>query len=343
MIAVSGQAAPKKKFLVTGAAGFLGSNLLERMLRDGHEVIAVDNFSMGTEHNLEGMLESPLIKLLRRDVTQSGILDDITPGTVDCIVHLAAFKIPRYGKAIETLRINYAGTERVLELARRLGCKCVIASTSDVYGRNPKLPFSEVTSDLVIGSSKSPRWAYAVSKMFDEHLAFAYSDAYGFPVTILRFFGSYGPRQHLSWWAGPQAVFINAVLTGSAVPIHGDGSQTRSFTYVSDTVEGIYQAAVRDSANGEIINIGSNREITILELAHLVKKLSGTPGELEIKFVPYSSFTGKPYEDVMRRVPDVQLCEKLLGVRASVSLEEGLTRTIVWQREAMRTRSFVSS
>jgi UDP-glucose 4-epimerase len=328
---------------VTGAAGFLGSNLLERMLRDGHQIIAVDNFSMGSERNLEGMLESPLIELLRRDVAEPDALADISPGDVDCIVHLAAFKIPRYGKALDTLRVNYAGTECVLELARRLQCKCVIASTSDVYGRNPQLPFNEETSDLVLGSSKSPRWAYAVSKIFDEHLALAYSDTYGFPVSILRFFGSYGPRQHLSWWAGPQAVFINAVLTGSAIPIHGDGSQTRSFTYVSDTVEGIYQAAIRESANGEIINIGSDREITILELAHLVKRLSGTPGKLEIKFVPYSSFTGKKYEDVMRRVPDVRLCERLLGVRACVPLEEGLARTIAWQREAMRTRPFITN
>jgi UDP-glucose 4-epimerase len=321
----------QKSFLITGAAGFLGANLVERVLADGHSVVAIDNLSMGKLENLAGFLDRPTVKFLQRDVTQADAFADLTQ-PFDCVVHLAAFKIPRYGKAIDTLKINYQGTENALEFARRTGCKAVLASTSDVYGRNTQLPFSEASSDSVIGSSKSPRWAYAVSKLFDEHLGLAYADAYGIPVTILRFFGSYGPRQHLSWWAGPQAVFIECVLDGKPIPVHGDGQQTRSFTYVSDTVEGIYQSMLRPEANGEIINIGSTEEITILELAHKIKRLSGTPGETQIEFIPYESFTGKKYEDVMRRVPDVSLCEKLLGVRAQVKIDAGLARTIEWQR-----------
>jgi UDP-glucose 4-epimerase len=251
------------------------------------------------------------------------------------LVHLAAFKIPRYGKAIDTLRINYKGIENVLESARQVGCKCVVASTSDVYGRNPKLPFHE-DDDSVLGSSKVARWSYAVSKLFDEHFAFAYQESFGIPVTVLRFFGSYGPRHHLSWWGGPQAVFIDAVLNDRELPIHGDGLQTRSFTYVSDTVDGIYAAMVKPEANGEIFNIGSTHEITILELAKTIKRLSKSPGELKLKFVPYESFTGRRYEDVRRRVPDVSRCERILGVKAKVALEEGLMRTIEWQRNLMR-------
>ena len=197
----------------------------------------------------------------------------------------------------------------------------------------PLIPFSEEDTDSVIGSSKAPRWAYAVSKLFDEHLAFAYQDAYGFPVTLLRFFGSYGPNQHLSWWGGPQSVFIDAVLNDEIIPIHGDGSQTRSFTYVSDTIDGIYESIVRESANGEVINIGATTEITILALAEKIKELSGTSGELKVDFIPYESFTGGKYQDVMRRVPDTSLCKQLLGVEARVSLEEGLKRTIEWQRD----------
>lgn len=323
-----------KKFLITGAAGFLGSNLIDRVLADGHEVIAYDNLSMGRRENLAEHAANPKFRLLVRDVTKAGVFDDID-GDLDCIVHLAAFKIPRYGKAIDTLKINYTGTENVLELGRRQNCKTVLASTSDVYGRNPELPFSEATSDSVIGSSKSPRWAYAVSKLFDEHLGLAYQDAYGFPVVSLRFFGSYGPKQHLSWWAGPQAVFIECVLDGKPIPIHGDGLQTRSFTFVSDTVAGIYQSMLRDEANGEIINIGSTQEVTILELAKRIKALSGTPGEFKADFIAYDSFvSGKKYEDVRRRVPDVALCEKLLGVRAQVGLDDGLRTTIEWQRKA---------
>lgn len=322
-----------KTFLVTGAAGFLGSNLTDLMLAQGHRVIAYDNLSFGRRENVAEHADNPRFELHVKDVTRPETFAEVA-ADIDCIVHLAAFKIPRYGKTIDTLKINYAGTENVLELGRRLNCKCVLASTSDVYGRNPTLPFSEERSDCVIGSSKSPRWAYAVSKLFDEHLGFAYSEAYGFPVVNLRFFGSYGPKQHLSWWAGPQAVFIECVLDGKPIPIHGDGQQTRSFTFVSDTVAGIYQAALRDAANGEMINIGSTYEVTILELARRIKALSGTPGEFQAEYIPYESFTGKKYEDVRRRVPDTSLCERLLGVRAQVGLDEGLQRTIEWQRKA---------
>ena len=325
-------------YVVTGCAGFLGSNLVGRMLGDGHEVVGIDNLSMGRLDNLEEFRGHAHFRFVEADITDPAALAGLD-GAFAAIVHLAAFKIPRYGKAIDTLKINYRGTENALDFARRLGCKLVLASTSDVYGRNPALPFSEESTDHVIGNSKSPRWAYAVSKLFDEHLALAYQDAYGFPVTILRFFGSYGPKQPLSWWGGPPPVFIDCVLNGKPIPIHGDGSQTRSFTYVSDTVEGIYQATVRAEANGEIINIGSTQEITILDLARRIKRLSGTPGELDVEFVPYASFTGRKYEDVMRRVPDVAHCERLLGVRARVDIDDGLTRTIEWQRAVTKLRA----
>jgi UDP-glucose 4-epimerase len=323
---------PKRKFLITGVAGFLGSNLAERVLADGHEIVGLDNLAMGRVENLAEALQHRNFRFLQRDVVDPAAFVDL-PTDFDVVVHLAAFKIPRYGKAIDTLKINYQGTETVLEFSRRLNCKAVLASTSDVYGRNPQLPFSEERTDHVIGSSKSPRWAYAVSKLFDEHLALAYQDAYGFPVVLLRFFGSYGPHQNTTWWGGPQSVFIDCVLNDKPMPIHGDGMQTRSFTFVSDTVEGIYQAMLRDEANGEIINIGNTEEITILELARRIHKLSGKGGEPNIQFIPYESFTGKKYEDVMRRVPDVSLCARLLGVRARVSIDEGLKRTIEWQRE----------
>lgn len=320
------------KILVTGVAGFLGSNLLDKLLAEDHEVIGIDNLAMGSRRNIEAHFDDERLEFIEADVTDPAVFSAID-SDVDCIVHLAAFKIPRYGTALDTLQINYRGTENALEFARARNCKCVLASTSDVYGRNPQLPFSESLSDSVIGSSKAPRWAYAVSKLFDEHLALAYQDAYGFPVTLLRFFGSYGPHQHLTWWGGPQSVFINAVLKDEVIPIHGDGSQTRSFTYVSDTVAGIYESIVRDAANGEIINIGSTHEISILDLAKKIKELSGTPGELKVEFVPYESFTGKEYQDVMRRIPDTRLCKELLGVEAVVTLDEGLARTIEWQRK----------
>ena len=320
------------RVLVTGGAGFLGSNLIGKLLQENHEVVTIDNLSMGRIEHLAPYRDLPAFRFIENDVTNESAFESLDDN-FDVIVHLAAFKIPRYGKALDTLQVNYRGTECVLEYARKLNCKCVLASTSDVYGRNPAIPFSEENTDSVIGSSKAPRWAYAVSKLFDEHLALAYQDAYGFPVTLLRFFGSYGPNQHLSWWGGPQSVFIDAVLKDEVIPIHGDGSQTRSFTYVSDTVAGIYAATVRPEANGEIINIGATTEITILALAEKIKALSGTPGDLKVEFIPYESFTGGKYQDVMRRVPDVSLCKRLLGVEAKVTMDEGLSKTIEWQRQ----------
>lgn len=321
--------------LVTGVAGFLGSNLLERLLADGHSVIGIDNLSMGRLQNIEFAAGNDRFRFINANATHASAFSDIKED-IDLAVHLAAYKIPRYGNAIDTLKINYYCTENVLNVCRDRNIKCVIASTSDVYGRNPNVPFSEDRSDSVIGSSLSPRWAYAVSKLFDEHLALAYQDAYGFPVTLLRFFGSYGPKQPLSWWGGPPPVFISAVLKDEVIPIHGNGTQTRSFTYVSDTVDGVCAAVFRDEANGQILNIGTDEEVTILELAKRIKKASGTPGDLKIEFVPYDSFSGKKYEDVMRRVPDTSHSEKILGVKAMVGLDEGLKKTIAWQREELK-------
>ena len=325
--------------LITGAAGFLGSNLTERLLAKGHAVVGIDNLSMGHISNISQFLENPNFNFIQADAMESKTFDQLQED-VDYVVHLAAFKIPRYGNAIDTLKVNYHCTDNVLQFSQQRNIKCVLASTSDVYGRNPQVPFSESSSDSVIGSSLSPRWSYAVSKLFDEHLALAYQDSYGFPVTLLRFFGSYGPRQPLSWWGGPPPVFIDAVLNDKVIPIHGDGQQTRSFTFVSDTIDGIEAAIFRDEANGEILNIGHNEEITILELAHRVKKASNTTGDIKIEMVPYESFTNKKYEDVVRRVPDTTHSRKILGISASIPLDQGLEKTIAWQIKATQEREF---
>jgi len=319
-----------KKIFVTGAAGFLGSHLVDGLLASGHHVTAVDNLSHGLLCNLEEANKNPGFEFRQIDVCDLEAMRSAADGA-EVVVHLAAFKIPRYGKAIDTLLINSRGSQNALQVAAERRAKFVITSTSDVYGRNPQLPFSEM-SESVIGPSTVARWSYAVSKLYDEHLAFAFADAYGIPVTIIRVFGSYGPRQNLSWWGGPQSVFIDAILRGETIPIHGDGQQTRSFTFVSDTVCGIQAAIENDAADGHILNIGSTREISIVELAKLIHQLSGVKEELRLKFVPYDELNGKKYEDVMRRVPDTRKAEQLLGFRAKVGLEDGLSRTIAWQK-----------
>lgn len=319
-----------KTILVTGAAGFLGSHLCDQLLARGYRVIGVDDLSHGRRENLSEAIGNSRFIFHKLDITNAAKLRSVSQG-VDLVAHLAAFKIPRYGNRLQTLLVNSEGSLNVLRLAADLKAKFVLTSTSDMYGKNPEVPFSE-SSSSVIGAPTVPRWAYAVSKMFDEHLAFAFKEESGIPVTVLRIFGSYGPRHHLSWWGGPQSVFIDAVLNNEIIPIHGDGQQTRSFTFVSDTVSGIVAALESDAANNQIINIGSTHEITILELAKTIHRLAGLHDPLRLQFVPYQQISGREYEDVRRRVPDISKAQKLLGFTARVSLEAGLLQTMDWQK-----------
>src|SRR3989338_226312 len=277
-----------KKVFITGVAGFVGSNLAKELLRRKYEVIGLDNYSQGFERNIESLLNIPSFHMHIGDVRDGALLKDLAKD-VDGIFHLAAFKIPRYGHALDTLTINSKGTENVLEAARQNKCKVVFSSTSDVYGKNPMLPFHE-ESDSVLGETSIKRWSYAASKIFDEHLCFAYAEEYGFPITIVRYFGGYGPHQNTTWWGGPQAVFIERALSKQKIPIHGDGKQTRSFTFISDMVEGTILAFEKKSANGQVLNIGHDREISILVLAQMIWRMICLQEEPLIEWIPYQQF-----------------------------------------------------
>jgi len=318
--------------VVTGAAGFIGSNLSAALLEGGYQVRGLDNFSQGSELNVQALLSHPRFTLHRADVRDERAVLDICAGAT-AIVHLAAFKIPRYSDALDTLTINTAGSMNVCAAAARHGAKVVAASTSDVYGKNPSLPFNE-ESNLVIGSPHVRRWAYAISKMYVEQLLFAMHERSGIDVVVLRFFGGYGPHQHLSWWGGPQAVFIDRALDNLPCDLHGDGQQTRSFTYVSDHVDGIIRAIENPSANNEVFNIGSTREITIEALARMIWRFVRGEEEPKLTRVPYESF-GR-YEDISRRVPDISRAGTILGFAPRVDLETGLKETIRWQVERRR-------
>lgn len=331
---------------VTGSAGFLGSNLTDALLRDGHQVIGIDNLAYGRRENFAHHLGNPRFTFHEADVTDAAAMHELL-APCEVIVHLAAHKIPRYGNALQTLTVNVDGTRNVLDAAvarkeRGLSVRVALASTSDVYGKSPDLPFAE-TGNLTLGPSNVPRWSYAVSKLFDEHLAFAYNDEYGLQIACMRFFGSYGPRHHLSWWGGPQSVFITAILDGETITVHGDGLQTRTFTYVDDTVRGIRACCGWRGGACEIFNIGApSGEIAIVDFARLVHRLCrdeypdlALPVDANLEFVPYASFSKRPYEDVRRRVPNPQKSDEILGYRAEVDIEEGLRRTIRWHRPAL--------
>lgn len=316
-----------KQILITGVAGFIGSNLAEALLDNDYRVLGLDNLSQGLLRNMNDFKNHPAFEFHKGDVRDVQTVGRLVR-SADCVVHLAAFKIPRYGDSLDTLGINTSGTRNVLNSAAEHGCRVIFASTSDVYGRNPEIPLHE-SSDLWMGPSSVKRWSYAVSKMYDEHLCFAYQDEHDLPVVIVRLFGGYGPRQHTSWWGGAQAVFIDAALRNEPMPIHGDGRQTRSFTYISDHLDGLMSCITKDEALGQVFNLGNTEEISIFDLASLIWRLAGKE-EPKLERISYRNF-GK-YEDVRRRVPDISKAKKLLGFEPQIGLEEGLLKTITWQR-----------
>ncbi len=321
-----------RNILVTGAAGFIGSHLSEGLIQRGYQVIGLDNLSYGLLQNLSSLLGHPRFEFIRGDVRDVDLLSDLG-SRVDAIVHLAAFKIPRYGNALETLEVNGKGIENVLKISQKTGGQVLFASTSDIYGKNPNLPYSE-QNDFYMGSPQIQRWSYAVSKLLGEHLCYLYSKEHGIRMTILRYFGSYGPRQNLTWWGGPQSIFIDCALNRKPMPIHGDGLQTRSFTYIRDTAEGTLLALESEEAVGRAINIGNAEEISILELGKKIWKFVRGSEEPQVEFIPYRQFPGR-YEDVRRRVPDIRLAKELLNFRPKTSIDEGLIPTIEWQRSIM--------
>lgn len=321
------------RIAITGVAGFVGSNLTERLLEEGHVVRGIDDLSHGSLDNLGPLLDHPSFRLDQGTILDPRALRAAFEGA-DAVVHLAAGKIPRHGDALDTLLINGEGGLNVLRAVQQGGVRrMVLASTSDCYGRNPQVPFNE-ESPSVIGSPKVRRWSYAVSKMFEEQALFAFRERYGIEGVALRLFGGYGPKQNLTWWGGPQSVFIGAALRGEALEVHGTGQQTRSFTFVDDMVEGFVRAIDTPKADGEVLNIGIDREITIEGLARMIWAMIRPDQEPNLRLVPYETF-GR-YEDVERRIPDGARSEAILGFRARVNLEAGLPRAIEWQRAMMQ-------
>ncbi len=320
------------KILITGVAGFIGSNLARRLLGRGHTVIGTDNLNYGFMRNIEFAKDNPNFQLIMGDIANPLILKDVK---ADIIVHLASQKIPRYTNALRTLEENYLMLRNVVHKCIMDKSKIIFASTSDVYGKNPNIPFSE-TSDLVMGPTTVKRWAYALSKMYGEQYIIANHDEYGLPYTITRFFGSYGPNQNLTWWGGPQSVFIEKAYKKETIDIHGDGSQTRTFTFVDDTVSALVLCIENNKSDNEIFNTGSksNAEISIKELAILIWKLvNGPDSEPKLNYIPYSTFGN--YEDVMRRVPDITKLRSYFDFSPEWDLDKGLGVTIEWQKQFM--------
>ncbi len=318
------------KYLVTGAAGFIGSHLCTELLARGNDVFGLDDFSKGKPERIIHLRNYPRFKFTAGSISEEKLLQDIIE-QIDIIYHMAAVVgVKRYVEdPVKVIEVNVNHTLNLLNIAWQLGKKVIFASTSEVYGKNEAVPFRE-DSDRVYGPSTADRWCYAVSKSAAEHICLGFARQ-GLPLVIVRYFNVYGPHADSSAYGGVASRFINQILTNNPMTVHGDGSQTRCFTYIDDIVRGTIEAGSRPIAEGRIFNLGHRRETSILELARTILAVSETKGE--IVFQPHAEFYGPHYEDIPRRIPDLSAAEQLLDYYPRISLEDGLRKTINWYRQ----------
>jgi UDP-glucose 4-epimerase len=315
------------RILVTGGAGYIGSNLVDTLLSSGHTVSVVDDLSTGKIANIRHLLGHDRFRFINDTILNEELMDRLV-ADVDQVYHLAAVAGVQHvlEDPLRGIRTNIAGTELVLNKARRHWKRTVLASSSEVYGKSPNLPWSE-EDDCVLGPPTVSRWSYALSKAIDEQCALAHAQD-GFPVSIVRYFNSYGPRIDPNGYGSVVARFLSQAMSGQPITVYGDGHQTRCFTYIDDTVRGTVLAGTVPEATGKVFNIGAKQEITIAALAELVRDLVGSASD--IVNVPYQHVFGEGFEDTRRRVPDTRRAAEILGFRAVTSIEDGLEATIAW-------------
>jgi UDP-glucose 4-epimerase len=317
------------KALITGGAGFVGSHLADRLLQQGHEVLVLDNLSTGSIDNISHLKSKPGFSYVIDTVTNEPLLAEMIDSS-DVVFHLAAAVGVRWiiENPLLSIHTNIQATEVVLAAAARSGTKVVLASTSEVYGKNSNSPLRE-DDDSVIGSTQVTRWLYANTKATDEFLALAYRAEWDLPVVIIRFFNTVGPRQ-TGRYGMVVPRFVGQALSDRPLTIHGDGTQTRCFTDVRDSARAVAELAQLPEAVGQVFNIGNPREISIRGLAELVAGMTGSRSRFE--YVPYSEAYPAGFEDMRRRVP---CCDKLrayLGWAPSIALEENVARIVEHMR-----------
>lgn len=323
-------------YLITGGAGFIGSHLAERLLERDHPVTVVDDLSTGSLDNIAHLTNHPNFRFAVDTITSEVVMDRLV-SECDVIFHLAAavgveLIVTDPVRVIET---NILGTHAVLRVANRYRKKVLLASTSEIYGKQNHAPFHE-DDDRLLGPTTKARWSYSTSKAVDEFLALAYHRQKGLPVVILRLFNTIGPRQ-TGHYGMVVPRFVNQALAGAPLTVFGDGQQTRCFCDVADVTKALIGLAAHPGAVGGVFNVGSTEEIGILELARRVLRLAGSPdggsADGRIAFVPYDEAYEAGFEDMRRRVPDISRVRGLIGWEPAVPLDETLRRVIAFHRD----------
>jgi UDP-glucose 4-epimerase len=322
----------RETILVTGGAGFIGSHLCELLLHNGHHIVAIDDLSTGRLENIQHLRPLPSFQFVRETIMNNQVLDRLT-SEADIVIHLAAAVGVKLivENPVRTIVTNIMGTEAVLTTANRYGCKVLLASTSEVYGKGVKVPFTE-DDDRLMGSTTHSRWAYATSKAVDEFLALAYHRQFGMPVVLMRFFNTVGPRQ-TGRYGMVVPRFVRQALRDEAITVYGDGRQTRCFADVADVTDAIFKLALHPEAVGQVFNIGAIEEITIQGLAERVIEL--TDSKSEIVLVPYDEAYAPGFEDMRRRVPSIDRIHELIGYSPKNTLDDTLRRVIDYERSQM--------
>ena len=318
------------RVLITGGAGFVGSHLAEALLERGDQVLVLDNLSTGSIENIAHLKGRPGFEYTIDSVENEPLLAELID-RADAIVHLAAAVGVKLivEQPVHTIETNVHGTEVVLKLANKKKKLVLIASTSEVYGKSANVPFSE-EADLVLGPTSKHRWAYACSKLIDEFLALAYWKERKLPVIVVRLFNTVGPRQ-TGQYGMVIPNFVRQALAGHPITVFGDGTQSRSFTYVGDVVRALIALLNEPKAIGQVFNIGNGREITIGDLAEKVRTLTGSNSS--IVRIPYDQAYESGFEDMPRRVPDITKVRELVGYEPTVDLDEILERVIEYFRQ----------
>jgi UDP-glucose 4-epimerase len=318
------------KALITGGAGFVGSHLAERLLDDGHEVIVIDNLSTGSIDNIAHLKGRPGFEYTIDTVANESLVAELVD-RCDVVFHLAAAVGVKLivEQPVHTIETNVHGTEVVLKHANKKKKLVVIASTSEVYGKSTDVPFRE-GADLVLGPSIKHRWAYACSKLIDEFLALAYWKEKKLPVIIVRLFNTVGPRQ-TGQYGMVLPTFVRQALAGQPITVFGDGTQSRSFTYVGDVVEALVRLVKEPRAVGQVFNIGNTGEVTMLDLAHRVKAATGSDSPVQL--IPYDQAYEEGFEDMPRRVPDISKIKALVGYAPRLGLDDIIASVVAFMRE----------
>ena len=313
------------KVLITGGAGFIGSHLAEALIGKGDEVFVIDDLSTGSIENIEHLKHSKKFNYTIDTIENEPVTAELVD-RVDVVIHLAAAVGVRLivESPVNTIETNVHGTELILKWANKKKKRVLVASTSEVYGKSSKVPFSE-DDDLVMGATNKGRWSYACSKAIDEFLALAYYKEKKLPVIVVRLFNTVGPRQ-TGRYGMVIPNFVRQALAGQPITVYGDGQQSRCFSDVSDVVRALIGLVEHQDSVGEVFNIGSQQEITILELAEKVKAM--TKSDSEIVMVPYEKAYEEGFEDMPRRVPDTTKIRNLIGYEPSLDLEQILSRVI---------------